>query len=192
MGPHQCIRPAFPSTVSPLSDTNGLSSSSTSSAGRARAHSDRNAGRPLWRPCCFHRSDVLCRRAGGLGPGRYQLPESARCGVPSRNGGVFICCWRRVRLPLVFHGEPRQCARRVWIREYWPVRCGLPWAGGSCRVRISHCLLGNVGHPFGLGSACSSSLLETLPTLLVPRVSRRCSAYSHANLWRGRSPLSIF
>ena len=36
-----------------------------------------------------------------LVPGRYQRRESARCGVPSRNGGVVIRRWRRVRLPLV-------------------------------------------------------------------------------------------
>ncbi len=86
-----------------------------------------------------------------LVPARNQLPESARRGVPSRNGGVFICCWRRLRLPLVLHGEPGQCARRVWTRKHWPVRCGLPGAGGGCRVRVSHRLLGNVDHPFGVG-----------------------------------------
>ena len=192
MGPHQCLRPALSPAVSSLGNTNGLSGSSACSAGCAGPHSNRNAGGPLWRPRCFHRSDVLCRRAGGFGPGRYQLQEFAHRGIPSGNGGVFICRWRRLRLPLVFHGEPGQRARRVWLRKYWPVRCGLPRAGGSCRVRVSHGLLGNVGHPVGLGSVCSSSSLETLPTRLAPRASRRCSACSHANLWRGHWRRSIF
>ena len=41
-------------------------------------------------------------------------------------------------------------------------------------------------------AGCSLSLLETLPTLLGPRVCLRCSAYSHASLWRGHSRHSIF
>jgi len=38
------------------------------------------------------------------------------------------------------------------LGEYWPVCRGLPRATSSCRVRVSRRLLGNVGHPFGLGS----------------------------------------
>ena len=42
------------------------------------------------------------------------------------------------------------------------------------------------------GQVCSSSLLETRPRRLGPRDFQRCSACSHANLWRGRWRLSIF
>ena len=192
VGHDQCLRPVLSPAVSSFGNTNGLSSSSASSAGRARAHSYRNAGGPLWRPCCFHRSDVFCRPAGSSSTGRYPLPKFACRGIPSGNGGVFICRWSRLRIPLVLHGEPGQCARRVWPRQYWPVCRGLPRAGGSRRVRFSHSLLGNVGYPLGLGRAVRYLRPKRSPTPLAPRDSRKCSACSHANLWRGHSRRSIF
>ena len=44
---------------------------------------------------------------------------------------------------------------RVRSGKYWPVGRGIPGTGGCCRIRISHRLLGNVGHPAWSGRLCS-------------------------------------
>ena len=185
--------PQFSSTVSSLSDPNGLSGCSTSSAGRAGAHSDRNAGRPLWRPCCFHRLDVLCRRAGGLGSGyatSYQnlLVVAFLLGMAGSSFAVgvgYVSRW--------FSMESQGSALGVY---------GLGNIGQSAAVFLGPVVAAAYGFrtvywgmsiillvwAVGLRGLCS----ECSPNCLVPRASPRCSAYSHANLWRGRSRHSIF
>ena len=151
LGPNQRFRPAFSPAVSSLRHTNRVSGRSPSSPGCPGPHSNRNAGRSLRWPRRFYRSDVFRRRTSRFGARRCQLQKSAHCGLPSRNGGVVICRWRGLCFPLVFHGEPGQRARCVRVGEHRAVGGSVPGPRGGCRIRISRGLLGNVGHPAGLG-----------------------------------------
>ena len=90
-------------------------------------------------------------------------------GIPSRNGGFLICRWRWLRLPLVFHGEPGQRARCVRSGKYWPIGGGVPRARRGCRVRISHRVLGNVGHPAGLGRCVRHLCSKRSPNAARPK-----------------------
>ncbi len=191
-GLDQCLRPAFSPTVSPLSDPNRLSGRGPSSAGCAGSHSDRNAGGPLWRPRRFHSS--ACSSSPCRWPWFRPPPATGIC-----SSWPSFSEWRGPHLLLALVTSP---AGFPWRARAARSAC-TAWETLASRPRCSSGRwslprtdfapsIGECQSSCWSGQVCSSSLLETLPRLLVPRVSRRCSAYSHANLWRGHWRHSIF